>query len=190
MRYSKEILWDIVPKSIPMIKKHCSKCGGDSLFLNTKKFRVNANKSCLDVWLIYQCKECKTSWNMTILERTHPCDIDKDIYNKFLCNDMDLAKEYGFSKFTLSKNRVKLYDNNIQYEILGEAIDITNSINTCINLSCKYPLDIRLDKIISEKLNLSRNRVKQLINEGIIKTEDGTDLTKKKLKDSIKIIVS
>ncbi|HAH17569.1 MAG TPA: hypothetical protein DCL29_00905 [Eubacterium sp.] len=30
-------------------------------FVNSKRFRVNANGNSVDVWLIYRCKKCKHS---------------------------------------------------------------------------------------------------------------------------------
>jgi hypothetical protein len=49
----------VIPQGTPKVVKNCPKCGGGSHFINTKKFRVNANKKYLDIWLIYQCEKCK-----------------------------------------------------------------------------------------------------------------------------------
>ena len=47
----------------------CGGCGKKQPFVNTGKFRVNANGSRLDVWLIFRCSKCKHSWNLTVYER-------------------------------------------------------------------------------------------------------------------------
>ena len=39
----------------------CGGCGKKQEFLNSGKFRVNANGNKVDVWLIYRCKKCKHS---------------------------------------------------------------------------------------------------------------------------------
>lgn len=66
MSYIKKYLWELVPKNIPAVRRKCPKCGEKTNYISTGKFRVNANKNNIDVWLIYQCEKCKTSWNMDI----------------------------------------------------------------------------------------------------------------------------
>lgn len=72
------------------------------------KFRVNANGNRLDVWLIYRCKKCKHSWNLTIYERIRPSKIKQDDYKLFLENDYEFALKYGndigFLKILQRKN--------------------------------------------------------------------------------------
>lgn len=75
--------WELVPDNLPVVKRNCPKCKGKTSFINTEKFRVNANKNNIDVWLIYQCEKCKSTWNMTIYERVSPKDIDKEEYEGF-----------------------------------------------------------------------------------------------------------
>ena len=58
----------------------CGGCGKKQEFVNSGKFRVNANGNRVDVWLIYRCKNCKHSWNLAIYERMRPSKIKKDDY--------------------------------------------------------------------------------------------------------------
>ena len=85
----------------------CGGCGKKQEFLNSKKFRVNANGNKIDVWLIYRCKKCKHSWNMTIYERKNPNRIPSDIYEVFLCNDEDIAAQYGNDIEFLKRNNAE-----------------------------------------------------------------------------------
>lgn len=73
----------------------CAHCGRKTTFISTRRFRVNANKNKLDVWLIYQCKKCKHTLNIPVYERTAPRKIPKDLYEGFLANDEELAVRYG-----------------------------------------------------------------------------------------------
>ncbi len=86
------------------IYHRCGGCGKKQEFINSGKFRVNANGKSVDVWLIYRCAKCKHSWNLTIYERRKPTKISGDEYQKFLDNDMDLAREYGNNIGFLKKN--------------------------------------------------------------------------------------
>ena len=96
MRYSNEKEYKIIHK--------CGRCGKKMIFVSTRRFRVNANKNKLDVWLIYQCKKCKHTLNIPIYERVSPQKIPGELYEGFLANDEELAVRYG-SDAALLKSR-------------------------------------------------------------------------------------
>ena len=73
----------------------CGGCGKKMPFVSTRRFRVNANKNKLDIWLIYQCRRCRHTLNIPIYERVSPRKISAELYEKFLANDEDLAMQYG-----------------------------------------------------------------------------------------------
>ena len=85
----------------------CGGCGRRQQFVNSGKFRVNANGNRVDVWLIYRCRKCKHSWNLSIYERTRPGKIPADTYQLFLANDEELAEEYGNDKKFLDRNNAE-----------------------------------------------------------------------------------
>ena len=87
MCYSSEKEYKIIHK--------CGRCGRKMIFVSTRRFRVNANKNRLDVWLIYQCKKCRHTLNIPIYERVLPQKIPKELYEGFLANDKELAIRYG-----------------------------------------------------------------------------------------------
>lgn len=66
---------------------------------------VNGNK--VDVWLIYRCKKCKHSWNLTIYERVRPSKIKQGDYELFMENDYELASEYGKDISFLKRNNAE-----------------------------------------------------------------------------------
>ena len=78
-------------------RKHCSKCGKNSRFVCSGKFRVNANGKRVDVWLIYRCERCKTTWNKEIFSGVKPSRIDRELYQAFLDNDWETAMRYAES---------------------------------------------------------------------------------------------
>jgi len=85
----------------------CSKCGKKKRFVNTGKFRVNANGRHVDVWLIYQCEKCKKTWNLTVYERKSPDRIAAEEYQRFLDNDFELAAQYGNDISFLKRNKAE-----------------------------------------------------------------------------------
>lgn len=97
MRYSNEKEYKIIHK--------CGRCGKKMPFVSTRRFRVNANRNRLDVWLIYQCQKCKHTLNIPIYERVPPQKIPRELYEGFLANDEELAVKYGSdAAFFKSKN--------------------------------------------------------------------------------------
>ena len=86
----------------------CGGCGKKQEFLNSGKFRVNGNGNRVDVWLIYRCKKCKHSWNLTIYERKKPAKIAPQEYELFMENDAELASQYGNDIEFLKRNNAEL----------------------------------------------------------------------------------
>jgi len=86
----------------------CGGCGKKQEFLNSGKFRVNANGNRVDVWLIYRCRKCKHSWNLTIYERRKPSKISQEEYELFMENDSELASQYGNDIEFLKRNNAEL----------------------------------------------------------------------------------
>ena len=96
-------------REIPSIRvcHRCGGCGKKQEFVNSGKFRVNANGSKVDVWLIYRCKKCKHSWNLTVFERISPSKIPPELYALILANDEDTALRYGNDPAFLKRNHAE-----------------------------------------------------------------------------------
>ncbi|MDE7202281.1 MAG: DUF1062 domain-containing protein, partial [Lachnospiraceae bacterium] len=106
MSYLKKIEYEIVPKDSFRVIRNCPKCSRKTYFKNTKKFRVNGNK--LDIWLIYQCEECKHTLNLSIYERQKVCSIPKEEYQCFLNNDEPFAEMHGKNVQLFRKNKATI----------------------------------------------------------------------------------
>jgi hypothetical protein len=185
------IIWEVIPKSEPTVIKNCPKCGGQAFFESSKKFRVNANQSKLDVWLIYQCRKCQSTWNMAILSRVNLKEIGKERYKNFLNNDEELAKNYAFNAAKYMHNQSSLSSDEITYEVIGDNIELEHLKGTTyIKLCCKYPLDVRVDKILSYKLSLSREVIRRLTKKGCIACDEEKNIEKAKLKENLVIKIN
>lgn len=108
MSYLKKIEYELIVKESFRVIRNCPKCGGKAHFVNTDKFRVNANGNKLDIWLIYRCVECKHTLNLAIYERQKVSLIPKDEYRRFLDNDEELAQMYGKDVRLFGRIRRKL----------------------------------------------------------------------------------
>lgn len=174
MSYLKKIEYEIVPKESFSVIRNCSGCGKKACFKNTKRFRVNANSSKLDVWLIYQCEKCKHTFNLTIYERQKASSVPEKEYKCFLNNDVQLAEAYGknFELFKKNKAEVDFENINYQFLMLQETIDRNDCRQQIlITIHNPYGLKVRPEKQIADILGCSRNCVKKLMEQEQIKTE-------------------
>ena len=129
MSYLKKTEYEIVLKDSFWVIRNCPKCGRKTYFKNTKKFRVNANGNRLDVWLIYQCEECKHTLNISIYERQKVSSIPKEEYECFLNNDEQFAEMYGKNVQLFRKNKADIDFEKINYDFvkLHETVEYRDS---------------------------------------------------------------
>lgn len=67
-----KIIWEIQCHSSLPAYRYCKKCGEKRAFTCSGQFRVNAQQKHLDVWLIYKCPDCDTTWNASVCCRVSP----------------------------------------------------------------------------------------------------------------------
>lgn len=171
MSYLRKIEYKIVLEDSFRVIRNCPKCGKKTPYQNTKKFRVNANGNKLDIWLIYQCAECKHTLNLAIYERRKASSIPKEEYQCFLDNDEQLAETYGKNMRLFQANKADIDFDKLHYGLvkLHETIE-SSEIGEQIIITVKnpYQIKIRPEKQISMVLGLSRNQVKSLLEKGDI----------------------
>lgn len=183
--------WELVPENLPVVKRNCPKCNEKTNYISSEKFRVNANKNNLDIWLIYNCEKCKSTWNMTIYERIKPHSINKQEYEKFLSNHRELAREYAFNLGVYSKNKAEVILDNINYKLIqreSEAYYIKEN-ELVIEVACRYPIEVRVDKLLSDSLGISRSKIKDMHKKGIIFINDDKNSLNVKVRHGMEIHV-
>lgn len=175
----------IKPEETFAVIHNCGGCGCKQRFINTKRFRVNANGNRLDVWLIYQCEKCKHTMNLSIYERVDKRKMPKEEYPLFLRNDEGLAERYGTNYGFFKKNRVEVDWENVVYSVCkdaehvsGESIEGTVSLQgTEILVHNPHGIRIRPEKLAGIILNMSRSMVKkQMMQKSLEVNQQGTDL--------------
>ena len=175
MSYLEKIEYEIIPKESLLVIRKCPGCGKKTYFKNTKKFRVNANGSRLDVWLIYQCENCKHTYNLAIYERTKLASVPEIEYKCFLSNDERLAEMYGRNYQLFKKNKAEVDLEALSYEfarLKDKRDNFGHDHQVEITIHNPYGLKIRPEKQIAEILNLSRSQVKKLTEVGDIKLQN------------------
>jgi len=189
MSYVTKTEYRIIPEHSFKIIRKCATCHKKNRFYNSKRFRVNANGNKIDVWLIYSCEKCKHTLNLSIHERKAPDQIAPTEYQRFMENDEELAEEYGKSKGFFSNNKAEIDWEDLSYvfqpshhksthgndESIHEG-KVTESVKRILIIN-EYNLHLRMDKIASEVLQISRSQLKKKIKEEkITLTKENSDL--------------
>ena len=184
------------------IIRNCSKCGGKSTYINTENFRVNANGNAIDIWLIYQCEKCKTTYNLSIYERIRLKSLPLDDYEMYLANNQELAWRVSYDGAVLKRNHVEIDMEKEFYSI--EVKEITEETTTekdsdidaikgertyqqILQISNPYRLRFRLDRILANLLGQSRTEIKRWFDEGKIVSLPDCKVNKACMQDNIKV---
>ena len=183
---------DIRVKNCPLLIKKSSRCDSDRFYCSDK-FRMNAQKKNIDVWLIYRCVKCDNTCNMTLLSRTKPDLIDKKLFHSFSMNDREVAWQYAFSAGVASRNNLQLDYDSVEYEVINTVSleDILNMSSEIISIQvkCDFDLSLKLSSLIKRCLPLSSTRLKLLFEKGYISLLSGKTSSKCKVKNGDTILM-
>ena len=186
------ITWEVKVNNTPLLIKKCSHCDSDRFYCSDK-FRMNAQKKNIDVWLIYRCVKCDNTCNLTLLSRSKPDLIDKTLFHSFSMNDKDTAWKYAFSTEMERKNNLRLDYGSVEYEIipntsLEDLLNLSNEVIK-IHIKCELEFDLKLSSLIRRYFSLSANQVKRMFEDGIITISSNKPPQKHKVKDGDMILI-
>ena len=186
MSIEKQVYCEIIAQETPKVIRNCHTCKKTMEFYCSEKFRVNAQQKNIDVWLIYKCVQCASTWNYPILSRVHTGSINKELHKKFMSNDREIAWIYAFQIEQLRKLCGGV-NTDIEYLIVGEPIDVEVG-SVMIYLSSKYKFEIRFDKVLKEILGISRATLYQMADHGRIVINPQVGI-KSKVKEDLQISI-
>lgn len=165
----KQIMWEIHSCSTPHILRYCKTCKTKTEYQSSGAFRVNAQKKSIDIWLIYKCIHCDSTWNMTIYTRTSPGSIPADTLLGFHENRETLAAVYANDVSLLLRNKAEPCPPD--FTITGESIPL--GIPILLTIKGNLGVPVKLIKILSKKMNLSQTQIQTLFQTGVMMLPDG-----------------
>ncbi|CAD0225844.1 DUF1062 domain-containing protein [Chryseobacterium sp. D764] len=165
-------IWEVKAKNTPLLKKKCNHCNSDRFYCSDK-FRLNAQKKNIDIWLIYRCVKCSNTYNMTVFSRIRTESVSKELFNKFSENDTEIAWEYAFSQEIRKKNNVEADLESVAYEILYNTIPVEDLINMdgeiiSFQIQCSFDFNVRASTVIRTCLGLSSSKLNLLLDSGTV----------------------
>lgn len=191
----RHFIWQVIPTDTPLFKRKCSKCKSSNLYYCSDKFRLNSQKKSIDVWLIYKCIKCDNTCNITILSRTRPELIDRELYQKFMMNDEDTAWKYAFDTETAKRNNLESDHSNIEYNIIHENTTLEDIVKmeediVVFEIRSNFNLNLKLTSLIRQCLDTSSNQLGKMLEGGILTIHPLGSVKKAKVKDGIRVTVN
>lgn len=180
----KKIIWKIEPLGLPLVLRHCKKCGKTSEFSCSGQFRVNAQRKYLDIWLIYKCAKCDTTWNAAVYSRVSPQALNANLLEGFYSNEEGLARQYAMDFQFLKGNGADVLRPSCS--VLGD-IPASGEVSE-VEIQSEYPFPVKVSALVRDKLCLSQKDYQQLVAEGKIRDSSGRDMRKCRLKKGTVLI--
>ncbi|MCL2357586.1 MAG: DUF1062 domain-containing protein [Defluviitaleaceae bacterium] len=190
----------IVPENAPAIIRHCGKCNKNMKFVCSNKFRVNSNGARSDIWLIYKCEKCDSTWKLPISKGIKPGDSEN--FDRFICNDPDLAREYAFNRGFLKQQSCVVDCADVKYTVecapdgaVADAVEYTLegaknlTLPVLLHVESVFTFDLKLSKFLADLFGISVGRVKKLAQCGAIYTVPECDPAKHKIRGNIDVFV-
>lgn len=160
--------YKMIPTEPFKITRGCAGCGCKQTFACKDHFRVNANGSRLDVWLIYGCEKCGHTYNLPVYERISPSKIPEQEYSQFLSNDKQKVLAVGTNKAIFMKNKAEIaWDLSVYETIPVSGTDFDPEKDAILlKLYNPYDIPVRTDKIAAGILGITRSAVKERLHDG------------------------
>lgn len=155
--------WCIRPLELPRPWRYCASCATARAFVCCERFRVNANKKSLDVWLTYRCTSCEDVWKFPLFERRTVNDIGA-LLAAFARHDRAAVWKYAFDIGRLRPHVIKIdTDVRIAVERTAMACDAVTPEHFCIHFDVPFPCAIRLDRLLAGELGISRSALERSV---------------------------
>jgi hypothetical protein len=161
----------VLSRRAPTLVWHCSKCHGHGVFECTEQFRANANGKLIDIWLIYRCRQCARTRNLTVVERTPVNRLPAGLLDAAQSNDRLTARRVARDLGLLDRNGAMVAEGD-EWECslpLRPILQPEREVEIIVEFP--EPLLIRLDGLLTVALAVSRTKLKKLVDAGIVAIE-------------------
>ncbi|HEX4970069.1 MAG TPA: DUF1062 domain-containing protein [Steroidobacteraceae bacterium] len=149
--------WRIRPLELPRPWRYCASCATARAFVCSERFRVNAQKKSLDVWLNYRCECCEDVWKFPLLERRSVSELGSAL-DDFARHDPATVWKYAFDIPRLRPHVIRI-DSNVRVQVERRPLAGASAAPgyICIDFEVPFPCDIRLDRLLAGELGVSRS---------------------------------
>ena len=103
------------------------------------------------------------------MSRRTPNEIGAELYSRFQQNDRELAWEYAFDRGLLSRLGAQV-DAAMRVHVERSSLDCPPEVHRQrrIRLELVHPCSLRLDRLLADELRVSRSRLQQWCQHGLL----------------------
>jgi hypothetical protein len=155
--------WRIRPLELPRPWRYCASCASARAFVCSERFRVNAQKKSLDVWLNYRCESCDDVWKFPLFERRSVSDLGAAL-EAFARHDPAEVWKCAFDIARLRPHVIRIdTDVRVQVERTSITCESVQAGNVSITFDVPFPCDLRLDRLLATELGVSRSSLERRV---------------------------
>ena len=151
MRAQVTTRWSLLAEGPPVLEQPCPRCDRRQSFVCTGRFRVNAHRRRLDVWLLFECARCSWSWRLPVEERVAVDAIPPPRLAAYHHNDEALAYQIATDEGAVRPLRV-----------VGAVLETP----FLLTFDVAPGVVVRLDRALAQGLSWSRARVREAWERG------------------------
>ena len=134
----------------PAITWPCPRCRS-TVFDCSERFRANCNGKLVDIWLIYRCRQCESTKNITVVERRPVARVPRDLLRAAEENDGVVARRVARDISLLKRNGAAVAE--------GDEWIVDRTGELPLRLVFEEPLLVRLDRVLAAALDVPRSRL-------------------------------
>jgi hypothetical protein len=161
--------WLVRPTDFPIVRRRCRTCPSTE-YRTHGKFRVNANRKLLDVWLLALCVRCGETVKLTVLERVPVRSIEPTMLGGFHHNAAELAATVLADPQLAHRNDVVL-DWTDAWTLERTPVELPKADILDVGVRFARRIPIRLTTLVATGMGLSRAEVTKHIAAGRISSE-------------------
>jgi hypothetical protein len=145
----------VTSTAAPTIRWRCPTCHRPEDFATSERFRANANGKLVDIWLVYRCRRCDATKNLTVVERTPVRKVSPGLLRAAEHNDAATARRLARDLDLLRRNGAAVG--------AGDAwvVDQPAGPDGALRLIFPEPLLVRLDAVVGAATGQTRSSVRR-----------------------------
>ncbi|WP_243708895.1 DUF1062 domain-containing protein [Actinomadura sp. GC306] len=162
--------WVVRRTRLPLLSLRCVDCPSQSATTGDGRFRVNANRSLLDVWLLVRCVSCGRTTKLTVHERLPVGSFDPAVLAGYHANDAELVASRLLDPLVARRNRFALDWSGawrLDAPAWADAAWPDAAWPVRVGVVFADPVPVRPDRLIARGLGLSRKETLRRVKCGV-----------------------
>ncbi|MFC4149782.1 DUF1062 domain-containing protein [Micromonospora mangrovi] len=150
--------WVVRRTRLPLVSLRCVDCRSASATTGEGRFRVNANRKLLDVWLLVRCVSCDRTSKLTVYERTPVSSFDPAELHGYRVNDPELVASTLLDPLLARRSHFTL-DWTGAWRLDAPEAYLDQEWPVQVEVTFADPVPVRPERLIAHRLGLSRQEV-------------------------------